>query len=531
MKHIKALTNWLDQHILELIAGFLLIFIPLYPKWPLADVLPGYIVRLRLEDIFVGLAGVIWLVQLVRKKVSFRKNPLAIPITIYIFIGLLSSLSALFITKTVPLERIHVAKLFLHWLRRGEYMSLAFIFFSAVKTPRQIRRMVTFLASIVLIVTIYGLGQKHLMWPVYSTMNREFAKGWRLVLTEHARVPSTFAGHYDLAAFTVIALAIFTSLLLSLKKTETKKYLPVLIAAFLSLLLTASRTSFIAYLVAITVVVVLLTTRRTLKWGISRWLIIISVSLLSMTFFGDLSQRFAHFFKVNEIKEYVLHNIFKLEPRVFETAYDDLSLVYTQTDQPPIPAQDDLILPPDVFEEIPESFPEATLSSLEATRAATVAGKPRSYSPAAFTFGLSSAIRFDALWPRAIEGLKKNFLLGSGYSTLVKTQVTQFTEAESTDNDYLRALGETGILGFTSFFAIFGFTLYKIWKAKDKVKEPYLKAFIVGVGGAIVGMLVNGLYIDVFEASKVAYIFWALLGLLFATLNMTGTMSVKKKLK
>ncbi|MBN3039892.1 MAG: O-antigen ligase family protein [Candidatus Omnitrophica bacterium] len=535
MKVIKKLFKWLDQHALEVIAGFLLVFIPLYPKWPLTDVLPGYIVRLRLEDLIISFVYLFWLIQLVRKKVSLRDNPLTIPILLYFFIGFLSSISALFISKTVPLERIHIAKLFLHWARRIEYMSLAFIFFSAVKTKAQLRRLITIFSLVVVLSAIYGLGQKYDQWPVYSTMNREFAKGWRLVLTQHARVPSTFAGHYDFAAFTVIALSIITSILVGIKKTKITRILLIIVftSALISLLLTASRTSFIAYLVAVTAVMLLFAYKKGWLWSLPRWSSIVGISLLAMLFFGDLSDRFAHVLRIDQFKEYISGEIGKIissgkQKPLRVAVSDDLSLVYTDTDQPPVRLNE---LPPDVFENIPETFPEATLSATspeELERISTLAGKPRTYSPTAFTFGLSSAIRFDALWPRAIEGFKKNPLLGSGYSTLIKTQFTEFTEAESTDNDYLRALGETGLLGFLSFFGILIFSLYKIYLKKDKIKDPFYSSIIIGISGAVIGMMVNGLYIDVFEASKVAYIFWALMGILFAAINLSNKKTVNE---
>ncbi|HEY4490711.1 MAG TPA: hypothetical protein VI958_01880, partial [Acidobacteriota bacterium] len=129
---------------------------------------------------------------------------------------------------------------------------------------------------------------------------------------------------------------------------------------------------------------------------------------------------------------------------------------------------------------------------------------------------------------RAVEGFLANPLLGSGYSTLVKTQTTEFTEAESTDNDYLRALGETGVLGFLSFYGILGYALAMIWKHKDRIKNQFLFAVSAGIGGAIVGLLVNGAYIDVFEASKVAYPFWAMMGVLFAIFKMSEPMKEGK---
>ena len=116
--------TWFDDHILEYASFALLILIPLYPKIPLADLIPGYIVRLRLDDLLVAAAFVIFLIQFARRKVTLKGNPLFIPLLIYVIIGLASSLSALFITKTVPLSDIHIAKLFLNWARRIEYFSV-----------------------------------------------------------------------------------------------------------------------------------------------------------------------------------------------------------------------------------------------------------------------------------------------------------------------------------------------------------------------------------------------------------------------
>src|SRR3989344_8978566 len=192
---MAKLLNWLDQYWLTLAAGFLLVFLPLYPKWPLFDILPGYNVRVRLEDIFILLVNLIFWAQVLFKKIKISRAPLLKPILIYLGIGFLSTLSAIFITKTVYPEWIQIAKLYLHWLRRIEYFSLFFIFFFAVKTRQQLQRFLLILGTTVLGVAVYGFGQKYLYWPAYSTMNREFAKGIALYLTEHARVLSTFGGH------------------------------------------------------------------------------------------------------------------------------------------------------------------------------------------------------------------------------------------------------------------------------------------------------------------------------------------------
>src|SRR3989344_3476715 len=297
---MSKLLKLFDDHILEYFSIALLIFLPLYPKIPIADILPGYIVRIRMDDILVGCAFLIWIIWLFRGKVSLKGNLLLIPIGIYLVIGFLSSLSAIFITKTVPFEPLHVGKLFLHFLRRVEYFSVFFIFFSSIKSLEQIKKYVYLAAIVLLAVSIYGFGQKYLYWPVFSTMNREFSKGIKLYLTEHARVLSTFGGHYDLAAYLMIVLTLFIPLSFMVKKMVHKMmFLLVSISGFWLLILTVSRTSFIAYLFSITVAFFLLTFKKGWIWSISRWFIVISLSIFIMLSFGELSDRFAHLFKID----------------------------------------------------------------------------------------------------------------------------------------------------------------------------------------------------------------------------------------
>lgn len=518
MISIRQRLKSLDQNLLFFVAAFLFVFIPLYPKLPLFDVLPGYIVRVRIEDFLVVGAMLIWLIQVLRRKAPF-KSLLLTPILIYLGIGFLSMLSAVLITKTVPAETIHISKMVFHWLRRIEYFSLYLLFYAAIRSLEHVKRLALLFGIVAIVASIYGLGQKLYQWPVYSTMNREFAKGWRLVLTEHARVPSTFAGHYDFAAFLVLFLTFSTAVFFFSQKGWVKTVSGIgFIAGLVSLILTASRASFISYLVAVTLTMALLALRYTWLWGFKRWLAIVSLSIIFTLSFGELSSRFAHFFNFARIAGFIKYDVLKLpQAPEYLRLTEDLALVYTPSDQPPVPANrvdpaTGKELPPDVFEDLPQG----QVATVSATGEIVTETQRRVYTETAFAFGLSSAIRFDALWPRAIAGFKRNPLLGSGYSTLTKATVAEFTEAESTDNDFLRALGETGLLGFVSFFGIMAYALWRAWQKRDAFKDPFTYGVITGIAGGTIGLLVNALYIDVFEASKVAFVFWALIGTLVA---------------
>lgn len=112
----------------------------------------------------------------------------------------------------------------------------------------------------------------------------------------------------------------------------------------------------------------------------------------------------------------------------------------------------------------------------------------------------STSIRFNVEWPRAIRAFTKNPLLGTGYSSITL----------ATDNDYLRALGETGILGLFSFILIFIslFKVFSMYRFESNLESVFIASFI----GSTIGILITALFIDIFEASKFAIIYWLFTG-------------------
>lgn len=117
----------------------------------------------------------------------------------------------------------------------------------------------------------------------------------------------------------------------------------------------------------------------------------------------------------------------------------------------------------------------------------------------------STSIRLNVEWPRAIRAFSKNPLLGTGYSSI----------GLASDNDYLRLLAEVGILGFLGFILILTriiMVFVSTYPLHRKLSGVRL-GFVAGVVGGFLGTLINAVFIDVFEASKFAIIFWLLVGL------------------
>lgn len=459
---------------------------------------------------------------------------------IYLGIGFVSTLSAIYLLETVPMEKAHILKIWLHWFRRIEYFSLFFITYSAIRTKKDL----VLLAKVAFItfvgVILYGIGQKYFYFPAFSTMNREFSKGIRLYLQPNSRLLSTFGGHYDLAGYLMmlVAFTLPAGWLTQNKKLKILFYVTSLIG-YWCLVLTTSRTSFIGFLVGITAVAALLTKTKGWGWSLKRWAVTMFVSFVIMFTFSNLLERFLQVLPNKETRDYILelqqvvNQPFVQEPQNSQTVttlpslldflfknekpvtivlteqeVSQLELVASSSDMPPTPVKPIPTPTPTPTPDLPSDVTQESEDIRKDT--AEDAGLSYSgpqYSANALKYGLSMAIRLDALWPQAIKGFERSPLLGTGYSTLVKTNVGEFTYAESTDNDYLRMLGETGLLGTIAFLGIIYYVIYYSM-VNIRAEEGTTLLFSLGAIGATIAMLVTAIYIDIFESSKVAYVFW-----------------------
>jgi hypothetical protein len=412
--------------------------------------------------------------------------------------------------------------------------------FAAIRRVRDIRVVFASLIFSVLAIVIYGYGQKFWYWPVFSTMNREFSKGMVLYLTEHARVQSTFGGHYDLAAYLVIVLPILYLLAIKVKEQRLKKVLHFThILGLWLLVASASRTSFIAYLGGVLFGLFLFALQET-KWltKVSYFFrhsvaFVLLMSIMMYSFGADMRERFEHVLRAypgvykvyEETQNFVGRQVaFLKDPmakiREFQDrnkpdngiAFDntDLDSVLSRTDQQPVSSR-----PIDVYVDIPDKVAIATESS-DGANVVTYVEQPRTWSDNALKYGLSFAIRLDELWPNAIKGFLHNPIFGSAYATLNKKEFQQFTEAESTDNNFLRTLGETGLVGFVTFYGAIMTLLIVLYRNQQKTQDDWLKYANVAFIAASVGLLLNATYIDVFASSKVAFTYWALAGAILA---------------
>ncbi|OQY66586.1 hypothetical protein B6D29_02645 [Microgenomates bacterium UTCPR1] len=125
MKKLFGLIKKLDDNLLRILLSFFIFFVPLWPKIPLKMINYTYI-SIRVEDIYMVLMSLVFLIQLLRGKVRLNKDYL------YIFSAfwgavLLSTVWGIFVSKTILYAHLG----FLHFLRRVEYMlGLLYFFFA-----------------------------------------------------------------------------------------------------------------------------------------------------------------------------------------------------------------------------------------------------------------------------------------------------------------------------------------------------------------------------------------------------------------
>ncbi len=447
----------------------LVVFIPLYPKFPLFNVTGTY-VAVRFEDVFFVTVAGLWFVSILPRIRELIKKPIYQLFILFWVIGGLSVLSGLLLTQTVTL---HLGAL--HWLRRVEYMLFFVMAATTFRSFEQVKLLLKIFLFVTIFIVFYGFGQEIFKFPVISTTNREFSKGLILFLSPEARVNSTFAGHYDLAFYLTMVLVMLGSMFFTYKKLKTKAIMALTgLSSFVLLGMTATRASFIATLAALSLAF----------WLNNKKILVALLFVAAVAVVGlvpDLRHRLVATFTVNilggggakyELPEgEVPPNLNKLS-EASKAALFMVDVVQVST----AGGAEVKKVPSDVA-------PGEPLNTTEL-------GVYRSFG-----------IRFDVEWPRAINAFYKNPILGTGYSSLTI----------ATDNDILRSLGETGILGTLTLVIIFLVIIKKqlMFIFKSSGAEH---AFVVGVFCSLLAMMATSVLFDVLEASKIATLLWFLLG-------------------
>ncbi len=559
---MKKIIKWVYANALFLVTLFLLAFIPLYPKLPLVDVKNTW-VYIRAEDFVIFLVLLIYTYFLIKKKITLN-TPLTIPILAFWIIGGIATIhGVLLLFPTIANIFPNVA--LLSYVRHIEYVSVFFIAFAGMRRKDFLKTVIAVLSIVFIVACLYGLGQKYASLPAFLTMNEEFAKGIPITLSQLSRVPSTFAGHYDFAAYLALCIPIFAALFFGVRNIILKVFFGgTVLLGLLLMFMTVSRVSFFAVLVSLGLVLFILKRKLVL---ISIPIVIILGVLVTFT----QSSLFARF--GNTVKEVdVLVNgktgaaIGNVEYVPVTYLYDKSVKVQRVDDEEklnqaiqgdvkeeasvsgiikklPLPYE---LLPKDAMVPLVkasnisngEVLPQGTgYINLSLSPVKTRVGdfyyelSPNISSTdvvnfhgnfivkKASAYDLSFTTRFQGEWPNAINAFMRNIFFGSGYGSV----------SLAIDNNFLRMLAEIGLLGTSSFillFVVVGIYAYKSYKYID---SRLVKTFVVGVCAGIIGLALNATLIDVFEASKVAFTLWLLVGITLAVLVMESSKKINIK--
>ncbi|MEJ2347766.1 MAG: O-antigen ligase family protein [Patescibacteria group bacterium] len=445
------LSKRLDE-ISKYFVAAILLAVPLYPKFPLFRI-PGTYVSIRLEDFLMAAAGIILVIYIFPNLKNFIKDKINRAILIFLLVGLVSLSSALFITQTVE---FHLGML--HWLRRVEYFIPFFLGVIVIRRKKEnLEFFLKVLMITILLVFVYGFGQRYFNWSIVVTQNEEYAKGVALRYVAGSHINSTFAGHYDLASFLILLLPVYISFFFLIKNIRTKALIALVVFSGLWLIAySGSRISAASYLITVVLSLLLIKKYKAIPF----------VVLISLLFFGMSTNLVARYQRLIEVSRDKLQEINKL---FFSPYQMDVYAVEETT-----------------------TLPQRRGSSIPTP------------TPVPVFEDRSTSIRFNVEWPRAIRAFSKNPLIGTGYSSITL----------ATDNDYLRLLGEVGILGFFAFLLIFLRIGRYLLKSFPPIKEyqGIELAFMAGFMAALPGIFLNAVFIDIFEASKFAIIFWLLAG-------------------
>lgn len=113
-------------------------------------------------------------------------------------------------------------------------------------------------------------------------------------------------------------------------------------------------------------------------------------------------------------------------------------------------------------------------------------------------------------WADLLNGVAENPLLGLGLSTTT----------EAVDGNYVRYLAESGILGFI-FWVLLIVSVFKLSKKNNKVSsEWYTSLLSKTLYFGVISLLIMAIFIDIFEASKIAMFLWMLVGISLKSLKL-----------
>lgn len=124
---------------------------------------------------------------------------------------------------------------------------------------------------------------------------------------------------------------------------------------------------------------------------------------------------------------------------------------------------------------------------------------------------LSLRWRLEQTWPRVVKMLQINPLLGGGMASV----------GIGLDSEYATLLGESGFLGLAAFVWLMIGVLLLLNRSFRQATEESGRWLFLAALGMTLGMLAEATLVDVFRASKIAMVYWFLVGMVLEAADIT----------
>lgn len=421
----------------------------LVPKFDLLAV-PGTTTTIRFEDFAVAGLYVIWLGWLAWRRKWPQWSWVHVLMLVVVLVGVLSTSWGM-IAGHVTHPELGV----LNVLRRIEYFGMFWVAFSWMR-PERLKQYVGVLLGISLVVVIVAVLQFFGWLPMFSTW--QGYSGQVLYFDQNfIFLISTFAGHYDLGGYLILMTPIAMAGLLLMRRVFLKLLLALLLAGYYFVLyFSYSRAAYVAIMGEMVIFFVLVK---------MYWLSLLPALNIARVGYLYMTGKFSRY-------DYDIA-IVKTTPTPTVAAGHHVATVSAT----PVPH----------ISPVHKLTPAKSIAISDDT---------------AVTLDPGGAARID-VWKNAWNHFVHHPIFGTGYSSI----------GTGADNNYLRMVAETGLVGLVAFLALVGYVIYYFFRSAMELMKGWPRLFLLALVTGMVGLLAQAVLIDIFESSKVALLLWFLVGL------------------
>lgn len=435
--------------------------------------------NIRIEDFVVAAVYMLWLAGLFSGRFSL-KNVLNFKIIIfYLIYGLAITILGIFVFKTVDPWHLGI----LHWLRRVEYLGMYLVAATVLKR-KNLKEYLYILLIVGILAWIYGVLQWKDIVPGVHTLSKSGQVG---TYRDLGYVISTFAAHYDFGAFLILMSLLSWWGYFSHQGRKYKFFFLGLVLGFWWMALLAyARAAYMGLLVS---AVFVLTAK------LSPWAVLPLAEIIN-TFNRYLGGKFSLYSYNFQFKREVIQptrQAFPTPDVVRPTRTPQLTLTPKPIDKAlsPLPSPPQLTQRAGSVRDYLDSFVNTWSNTLN-----------KYIGKIDINLDPSANIRLKE-WPDRLAKVNYHFLWGGGY----------YAGGLGADNDYLRRLLEVGVIGLSVFLLILLDFIRLSWRRFRSSNNLYEKHFHLIMAAYMIGLLVEAVFIDIFAASKIAFSFWFLMGM------------------